>query len=410
MDDNNAWSQIFQSEVQGGLVPEKKQYSFYPMRDTPWHNFDFWLFGAVALLTIFGITMIRSAIAGNIELIETNTVEKQIIFAIGGLIVAMITTAIDYRLWASLSRILYWGMIITLVVLNLVGNQLFGSNRWFRLGPILIQPSELAKIVIILVLADFFTRYQEKIGQFSWVVRSLILTTGIAIWILLQPDLSTSIVIFVLWFALTWASGLKVKHLLISGVVGTLIIGVGTLLLLMNYDPDRTGGLIKPYQVERIMNFVFYDPNARHGAIYNVQQALVSIGSGGLAGKGYEGGTQVQLRFLKVRHSDFIFSALAEEFGFIGTIVVMGLLVFIILRCLRAARIASDTFGALIAYGVATLLTFQAVVNIGMNLNLLPVTGLPLPFVSYGGSSLLSMLLGIGLVESVILRHKALEF
>ena len=380
------------------------------MRETPWHNFDFWLFGAVALLTIFGITMIRSAIAGNIELIDTNTVEKQIIFAAGGFIVAMITTAIDYRLWASLSRFLYSGMIVTLVILNTIGNQLFGSNRWFRVGPILIQPSELAKIVIILVLADFYTRHQEKISQLSWIVRSLILTFGIAIWILIQPDLSTSIVIFVLWFALTWAGGLKIKHLIILTVAGALVLGLGLGFLLVTYDPGSTGGLIKTYQIERILNFLFYDPEARYGAIYNVQQALVSIGSGGWFGKGYEGGTQVQLRFLKVRHSDFIFSALAEEFGFVGTLAVMALLIFIILRCLRAARVSSDTFGALIAYGVATLLTFQAIVNIGMNLNLLPVTGLPLPFVSYGGSSLLSMLIGIGLVESVVLRQKALEF
>jgi rod shape determining protein RodA len=237
-----------------------------------------------------------------------------------------------------------------------------------------------------------------------------LITLGIAIWILLQPDLSTSIVIFVLWFALTWASGLSVRHLLIAGGIGLVILAIGLPLLLVNYDPTNTDAFIKPYQIERIMNFLFPDPTARHGAIYNVQQALISIGSGGWIGKGFESGTQVQLRFLKVRHSDFIFSALAEEFGFLGTIIVLGLLLFIILRCLRAARIASDTFGALIAYGVATLLTFQAVVNIGMNLNLLPVTGLPLPFVSYGGSSLLSMLLGIGLVESVVLRHKSLEF
>ncbi len=380
------------------------------MRETPWHNFDFLLFGAVTLLTIFGITMIRSAIAGNIELIETNTVQKQIIFAVAGLVVAMITAAIDYRLWASLSRVLYWGMIASLVILDAVGNQLFGSNRWFRVGPILIQPSELAKIVIILILADFYTRHHDKISSLGWVARSLLLTLGIAIWILLQPDLSTSIVIFVLWFALTWASGLRVKHLLIAGGIGLIVLAIGLPLLIMNYDPANTEGLIKPYQVERIINFLFPDPDARHGSIYNVQQALVSIGSGGWVGQGYESGTQVQLRFLKVRHSDFIFSALAEEFGFVGTMVVMGLLLFIIYRCLRAAWMASDTFGALIAYGVATLLTFQAVVNIGMNLKLLPVTGLPLPFVSYGGSSLLSMLIGIGLVESVILRHKALEF
>jgi rod shape determining protein RodA len=380
------------------------------MRDTPWHNFDFWLFGAVSLLTIFGITMINSAIAENIELIETNTVQKQIIFAVGGLIVAMITAAIDYRLWASLTRFLYWGMILTLFILNTLGEQLFGSNRWFRVGPILIQPSEIAKIVIILVLADFFTRHLKDISKISWIARSLIVTTGIGIWILLQPDLSTAIVIFVLWFALTWASGLEIKHLVAAGVAGVIGLTIGLPLLFLNYDPTKTDGLIKPYQIERIINFLFPDPTARHGAIYNVQQALVSIGSGGWVGKGYGSGTQVQLRFLKVRHSDFIFSALAEEFGFVGTIVVMALLVFIILRCIRAARISSDTFGAMIAYGVATLLSFQAIVNIGMNLNLLPVTGLPLPFVSYGGSSLLSMLIGIGLVESVILRHKALEF
>jgi len=380
------------------------------MRDTPWHNFDIWLFGAVSLLTIFGITMINSAIAENIELIETNTVQKQIIFAVGGLVVAMITAAIDYRLWASLTRFLYWGMILTLFVLNTLGEQLFGSNRWFRVGPILIQPSEIAKIVIILVLADFFTRHLKDISKISWVLRSLILTTGIGIWILLQPDLSTAIVIFVLWFALTWVSGLEIKHLIISGVTGIVGLVIGLPLLFLSYDPTKTDGLIKPYQIERIINFLLPDPTARHGAIYNVQQAKISIGSGGLVGKGYGSGTQVQLRFLKVRHSDFIFSALAEEFGFVGTLVVMALLVFIILRCIRAARISSDTFGALIAYGVATLLSFQAIVNIGMNLNLLPVTGLPLPFVSYGGSSLLSMLIGIGLVESVILRHKALEF
>jgi len=380
------------------------------MRDTPWHNFDFWLFGAVALLTIFGITMINSAIAENIELIETNTVQKQIIFAVIGVIVAMVTAAIDYRLWASVSKFLYWGIIITLLILTTLGEQLFGSNRWFRLGPILIQPSELAKIVIILVLADFFTRHQKDLTKFSWVIRSLLLTIGVAVWILLQPDLSTSIVIFVLWFSITWASGLELKHLALSMGAGILSLAVGLPLLFLNYDPEKTDGLIKPYQVERILNFLFPDPTARHGAIYNVEQALVSIGSGSWFGKGYERGTQVQLRFLKVRHSDFIFSALAEEFGFVGTIIVMTLLLFIIMRCLRAARIAGDTFGALICFGVATLIAFQAVVNIGMNLRLLPVTGLPLPFVSYGGSSLLSLLVGIGLVESVILRHKALEF
>ncbi len=378
------------------------------MFDRPsWRFFDYWLLGAVALLTMFGVVMIRSAIAGNIELTEANIVQKQIIFAVVGFVVIVIVSAMDYKILAALSRPLYFLTVFSLVVLNLVGGALFGSARWFVVGPILIQPSELGKIVIILALADFLARNQDKIHDLGTVMRSLLLTLGMVVWIILQPDLSTSIVIFVIWFALVWAAGLDIKLVGIAMSAGILALALGIPAMLLTYDPNNTAGLIKPYQVERIINFLFPDPEARFGAIYNVQQALVSIGSGGVFGQGYGSGTQVQLRFLKVRQSDFIFSALAEEFGFVGAVAVIGLLLFIIWRCLRAARLASDTFGALIAYGVATILAFQAVINVGMNLQLLPVTGLPLPFVSYGGSALLSMLLGIGLVESVVMRHRS---
>ena len=380
------------------------------MRKISWRYFDFWLLAAVVVMTIFGITMIRSAIAGNIELIEQKTVQKQIIFAITGLIVLMLMAAIDYRILSAFSRILYLGTIGLLIGLKLFGNTLFGSARWFRLGPILIQPSELAKIVIIIVLANYFSQTINEEHNIKWLVKSLAIVLGLTIWILLQPDLSTSIVIFVIWFAMLWVAGLKIKHLLIAGGAGILGGGLGLFYLLINYDPNKETGIIKPYQIERIINFFFPDKNATHGAIYNVQQALVSIGSGGWFGKGYGSGSQVQLRFLKVRHSDFIFSALAEEFGFVGTVVVILFLLFIIYRCIRAANLSSDAFGAFVSYGVATLLSFQAMVNIGMNLNLLPVTGLTLPFISYGGSSLLSILLGIGLVESVVLRQKSLDF
>ena len=380
------------------------------MRNISWRHFDFWLLGAVAFLTIFGVTMIRSAIAGNIELVEANTVIKQIIFAGIGLVILIITAMIDYRYWGALSSILFLVMVGALAVLFIFGGALFGSSRWFSVGPILIQPSEFAKIVIILVLANFFSQNIENIKKPVTVLRSLMVTFFIIVWIILQPDLSTSIVILVLWFALLWASGLDMKLLLISGGAGILILGFGIPLMLLNYDPENAGGLIRPYQLDRIINFVFPDPNASFGAIYNVQQALISIGEGGWFGQGYGSGSQVQLRFLKVRHSDFIFSALSEEFGFVGAFLVIGTLAFIIARCLRAARLSSDTYGALIAFGAATLISFQTIVNIGMNLNLLPVTGLTLPFVSYGGSSLITLFLAIGLVESVVLRHKDLEF
>jgi rod shape determining protein RodA len=201
-----------------------------------------------------------------------------------------------------------------------------------------------------------------------------------------------------------WASGLRIKHIVIFTLVGLVFLLIAVPLMI-RYDV-----ILEDYQLQRIVNFISPDPNARHGETYNIEQALISIGSGGVLGQGYGHGSQVQNRFLKVRHSDFIFSALAQEFGFVGTVIMILVLLFVIYRCIRAARIARDTFGGLIAYGVAVMIAFQAIVNIGVNLRLMPATGLTLPFVSYGGSSLLSILLGIGLVESVILRHKALEF
>lgn len=362
-----------------------------------WKHFDFWLVGAVTLLIIFGITMIRSAVAGNVELVELNLVQRQVIFALGGVAAMVAVAAVDYRLWASISRPLFIGTVIALAALTILGAALFGSARWFDTGVILIQPSEIAKIVLILVLADYLTRNQHNVQKLAYVGRSFILAMLIVVPILLQPNLSTSIVMVVLWFALVWASGLRIRHLLLFIVSGVFL-------------PIIAFPFLVDYQQRRILNFLFPDPNARHGDIYNIQQALISIGSGGLLGQGYGQGTQVQLRFLKVRWSDFIFSATAHELGFVGTLAVILMLLFVIWRCLRAARLASDTFGALIAYGVATMIAFQSIVNIGVNLNLMPATGLTLPFVSYGGSSLLSIMIGIGLVESVILRHRSLEF
>ncbi len=380
------------------------------MRNISWRHFDFWLLAAVAFLSIFGVAMIRSAIAGNPTLLETNTTLKQIIFAGIGFTLMILTALIDYRYWSALSNLIYLITAGSLAVLYLFGAALFGSARWFSVGPILIQPSEIAKITIILILAKFFSQHTGNINRPVTILRSLLVTGGIVIWVLIQPDLSTSIVLLVLWFALLWASGLEVKQLLFAGGAGVMALLVGLPLMFLSYDPQATGGVIKPYQIERIINFLFPQGDARFGANYNVEQALISIGSGGWLGEGYGSGSQVQLRFLKVRHSDFIFSALSEEFGFVGAILVLATLVFIIIRCLRAARIAGDTYGGLIAYGVATLLTFQTVVNVGMNLRLLPVTGLTLPFVSYGGSSLITSFISIGLVESILLRHKELEF
>jgi rod shape determining protein RodA len=368
---------------------------------TNWRYFDFWLLGAVAVLVIFGITMIRSALAGNIE--SAGAATSQLQFSVIGFVVLLVTASIDYHIWASYKNLMYIGSIVVLLGLRLTGTGLFGSTRWFQVGPILIQPSEFVKIIMIIVLADFFARHQHEMGRVKPVLRSLLVTMGVTTFVLLQPNLSTAIVMIVLWLSLLWVAGLRIKHLLMFSAGGLVLAAIGLPLLYQ-------AGVIQDYQLGRVTSFLFPDPEARLGDEYNIQQALISIGTGGWFGQGYGQGSQVQLRFLKVRWSDFIFSAMAEEFGFIGTTLVILVFIFIVFRCLRAARLARDTNGALIAYGVATLLGFQAMVNIGVNLKMIPATGLTLPFVSYGGSSLLSALICVGLVESVILRQKALEF
>lgn len=371
-----------------------------------WKHFDYWLFGTVVLLCTFGVAMIRSAIAENETL--AYLVSRQMIFIAVSLAVILIAASVDYHYWLSLSKVMYGFAVLSLLVIFVYGTARYGSARWLDTGLILIQPSELAKIIMIVVLAAYFAKQRDAVKDLRWIIKGFLLTFGVTIWILLQPNLSTSIVMFVMWFAMMWVSGLPPKYLAIFGSLA--LVGLVLFLSLVFFLGVDKIPLIEGYQVQRVVNFLFPDPTARHGETYNVDQALITIGSGGWTGKGYGQGSQVQLRYLKVRHTDFIFAAMAEEFGFVGTVIVVSLIVFVILRCFRAASLASDTFGALIAYGFGFLIFFQTAVNIGVNLKVIPVTGLTLPFVSYGGSSLLSLSLGIGLVESVILRHKPYEF
>ncbi len=355
-----------------------------------WRNFDFWLFGTVIFLIVFGLIMIRSTIAGNIEL--AGYVKRQATFGGIGLVVMVVASLVDYHYWRSLSKLMYIFTFLFLAVILVAGKTSFGSQRWLQVGLVNIQPAELSKIVLILVLSDYFSKSYLKEKNIKWLILSMLIVGGLVILIVLQPNLSSSILLLVIWFSMVWISGLPPKYILYLGLAG-LIGGVAAFPFL------------EPYQQERITTFLFPDPNARYGNTYNIEQALITIGSGGLWGQGYGHGTQVQLRFLKVRSTDYIFSAIAEEFGFVGTVVLIALLAFVIIRCLRAARTVKDHYGAMIAYGFSTLIFFQTIVNIGVNLKLIPVTGQTLPFISYGGSSLLSLMLGIGLIESVLLHQ-----
>jgi rod shape determining protein RodA len=360
-----------------------------------WRHFDFWLLGGAALLVLFGIAEIRSAVADNASLADS--AQRQATFAAIGLVILMAATLIDYHFWRGVSRFLFIGVILLLLYVEVVGASSFGATRWIRVGGFTIQPSEVAKISLIIILADDIARNEERLQSWSGILRTLILAAIPAVVILREPDLSTAILTMVLWAALAFAAGMPPRFIFILG--GAAIL-VPVFALAFN--------LMQPYQLDRLA--LFFMPDADPGAAYNIEQSKIAIGSGGLIGQGYALSSQIQLRFLKVRHTDFIFSVMSSEFGLIGMAVFFLVLGFVVYRCLKAARNARDTYGALIGYGVATLIFYQAAFNIGMNLNLLPVAGLPLPFISSGGSSLWSVLLGIGLVESTILYRKDIEF
>lgn len=358
-----------------------------------WRRFDILLFVAVLLLCIFGIALISSAIAGNPTL--EGHPRRQAIFLVIGLVALFASAAFDYRIWRTISKPFYALVLILLLFVFIMGAAKFGAARWLETGLVTLQPAELAKIAIILSLSSFFATNISNINNWATIGKSILLTSGIVVWIMLQPNLSTSIVILIIWATMLWICGLEAKYILYAVLFFAVFIGISFAL---------DFPYLREYQKSRITNFLNPDENARYGDTYNVDQARISIGSGNWFGNGFGQGSQVQLRFLKIRHNDFIFSVLAHEFGFVGTVIVLALLIFVIVRCFIIAKEAPDAYGSLIAYGFGILMAFQTMVNVGVNLNVLPVTGLTLPFISYGGSSLVSMLLGIGIVQSIRMR------
>ena len=308
----------------------------------------------------------------------------------------LVFAGIDYRILTSSHWYIYALFIASLVfvaVLGVINNE---SRRWISLGFIQLQPSEFGRIFLAITFASFLVHRQHRMGRLSNTVASLAYVGLPVILIFLQPDLGMSILFMVLWFVLIWLAGLPLSHFVILATVAI----AGAALLYPS---------LADYQQDRITAFI--NPEAVPEQTFNIEQALISIGSGGWWGKGYLQGTQSQLGFLRVQHTDFIFSMITEEMGLIfGALVVLGLMLFILMRILRVAAKSPDPMGRYICVGIASVLFFQTMVSVGMNLRLLPVTGLTLPFVSYGGSSLITLYMGVGVVQSVLMRHRKQEF
>ncbi len=359
------------------------------MRRVFWRRFDWVLLGLVLILSGFGILMIASALSGNQVLAMWPW--RQAGFLAVGLVLLFITAGVDYRLLASITYPLYGVLLLALVVITVIGTVAGGAQRWLTLGELFLQPSELIKLGVILVLAQYLSSHEERMEKLDTPLVGVLLLVPAVVLIYLQPNLGTALVLLVIGGVMLLVSGLRWRHtVLMSGAAVAAAVPAWRYVL-QDYMKDRV--------------LMFLDPSKVSAADrYNVEQAMISIGSGGWLGRGLFRGSQSQLHFLRVRHTDFIFSVTAEELGFVGGLLLIVLFALLLLRLLRIASLARDTYGRLIVSGVAAMILFQVIINIGMNLSLMPVTGIPLPFISYGGSSLVVALAGIGLLLSIS-RH-----
>ena len=349
---------------------------------------------AVVLLNAYGVLMIRSAITNTPAFVGYE--QRQIIFAILGLVVMIIVAAIDYRIFTSAHWFIYAGIVLVLIFTAFFTEPQNGVAGWINLGPVNIQPAEFGRILLPITLGQFLANRQQNLHRFKTTLLSIAYMGVPILFILIQPDLGMSILFIVIWFGIVMIAGLPLRHFFILAVTG-IIAGAALYPVMPEYQQARLQ--------------VFLEPEANPDEFFNIQNALISVGSGGWWGKGYFNGTQSQLGFLRVQHTDFIFSMLTEEMGFFfGSLVVVGLIGFILLRILRVASITTDPAGRYICVGIGIALFFQTVVSVGMNVNVMPVTGLTFPWVSYGGSSLLTLYIGIGFVQSVLMRHRKQAF
>lgn len=356
-------------------------------------NLDWILIAVTLFLLIIGALVIYSTTSQTSGFSE---VRNQIIYGSLGFFLLFLFAFIDYRALKSFTQILYVSMIGLLLYVLVLGRIAHGATRWINLGFFQLQPSEIAKFVIIVVLAKYLSEKADKKNSLPVFLISLGYTLVPVILVMAQPDLGTALVLLAIWFGMVLAS--QIKKIYVFGFC--IITGISLPLV---YE------FLKDYQKKRILTFLnpASDPQ---GAGYNVLQSTISVGSGKIFGRGLGHGPQSQLKFLPERYTDFIFAVLGEELGLAGGIILILLFLILIFRIIRISKISSDSFGSFLAVGVASWILFQVFVNIGMNIGIMPVTGIPLPLISYGGSSALAIMISFGLLQSVIMRYKKLDF
>jgi len=363
------------------------------------------LLSAVLLLVVYGSVLVNSAVSG---MDAGPSMFKRHLFGLAvGMIPLVVMWAFDYRklqAWVGPLLILDALLILSPRIPGL-GDAAKGATSWLQIGGIrLFQPSEPAKLVTIIVMAAVIARYQGKIdrpGDIAKILGVLAVPLGL---IMLQPDLGTGLVFVAITAGMLLIGGLSPKWFVTLGLAGVLLVGG---MFWLDSAVDKASGedrLIKRYQLDRLM--VFLDPAVDpKGAGYNLEQSKIAIGSGELTGKGLGSGTQGNLNFLPERHTDFIFSVLGEELGFIGVIILLGLYLVLLVTSLEISTSSKDLFGALIVVGIISMWTFQILENVGMTVGLMPITGIPLPFMSFGSSFMVTNMMATGMLLSVWTRR-----
>jgi rod shape determining protein RodA len=355
-------------------------------------HIDWALVAAIVALCAIGLVMIYSTTFD----LSNDAAGRQFwtqLYAIGlGAIAFGVCLMIDYRALAEHSLLIYGGFIASLLYVMFFGEVQGGARRWIDLGVFNLQPSEFGRVVVALILAMYFGENRRGARTTGDLVLGAILVVIPFLLIARQPDLGTAATLLPVFLGIAYVAGMRMRLLAVAALVGVLLAPVAWTFALEDYQRERITTFLDP---ER-------DPR---GAGYQQIQARVTVGSGGLTGKGFRNGTQGQYKFLPVAHNDFIFSVLAEEHGFIGVLVTLGVYLFVILRSLEAARLAKDRLGAYLVAGIVSGFAFQVIYNITMSAGLAPVKGLTLPLMSYGGSAVIATLAGFGLILNVRMRR-----
>lgn len=352
-------------------------------------NIDWFLLALVIVLAIFGLAAIYSTSFDSVKIVNF---QKQAIFSvIGFILMAAIILMVDYRMLRTYSGILYLGAVIFLILTIATASKIRGVYSWFEFGGFSLQPAEFIKIILVVSLAKYFST--RDIGDFKHVIISSIYAGIFIALIALQPDFGMAAIFLIIWISMSVAAGLKFRHF----VVLALALSIA--------GAFSWGYVFKDYQKDRVLIFLdpYKDPQRRG---YNIIQSKIAIGSGGLFGKGFGRGTQSQLNFLPEKYSDFIFAAISEESGFLGVIMIFIIFTCVFRQIFSVIKKINDSFGKLLIFGGGVMIFSGFFINIASNLAILPVTGIPLPFISYGGSSLIATFIAIGLIQSVIARNE----